>query len=49
MNIFISGDFFIADEYVNKELTDQSVVELFQQADYRIVNLEAPLTTSQRT
>lgn len=47
MNIFISGDFFIADEYVNKELTDQSVVELFQQADYRIVNLEAPLTANE--
>lgn len=47
MNILITGDFFIADEYANKELIDQSVVELFQQADYRIVNLEAPLTANE--
>jgi poly-gamma-glutamate synthesis protein (capsule biosynthesis protein) len=47
MNILISGDFFIADEYANKELIDHSVVDIFQQADYRIVNLEAPLTANE--
>jgi|GEM_PF-3062725 len=49
MNILISGDFFIADEYANKELIDQSVVDLFKQADYRIINLEAPLTANEST
>jgi len=32
MNILISGDFVIADEYANNELIDQPVVDLFQQA-----------------
>lgn len=47
MKITISGDFFIADEYANKELIDPSVVDFFQQADYRIINLEAPLTVNE--
>jgi len=47
MNILISGDFVIADEYANNELIDQHVVDLFQQADFRIVNLEAPLTANE--
>jgi len=44
MNILISGDFYISDDFQNKELIDQSVLDLFHQADYRIVNLEAPIT-----
>ena len=47
MKILIFGDFVIADEYANKEIIDQSVVDLFHQADYRIVNLEAPLTANE--
>jgi len=44
MNILIAGDFFISDEYANKELLSQSVVDLFHKTDCLIVNLEAPLT-----
>ena len=47
MKILILGDFVIADEYANNELIDQPVVDLFQQADFRIVNLEAPLTANE--
>ncbi len=46
MNIIIAGDFFISDDYANKKLIDQSVIDLFQQADYRIVNLESPITAN---
>ena len=44
MNILIAGDFFISDNYQGHELIDKSVQELFEKADYRIVNLEAPIT-----
>ena len=44
MNIFIAGDFFISDDYANKKLIDQSVRDLFASVDYRIINLEAPIT-----
>ena len=44
MNLIITGDFFISDEYRNKDLIDQSVIDLFQKPDYRMVNLEAPIT-----
>ena len=44
MNILIAGDFFISDDFRNKEIIDQTVIDLFQKADYRMVNLEAPIT-----
>jgi poly-gamma-glutamate synthesis protein (capsule biosynthesis protein) len=47
MNILISGDFYISDVFQNKDLFDQSVIDLFQQADYRMVNLEAPITANE--
>ncbi len=47
MNILIAGDFFIADSFKNQPLIDNSVKELFAAADYRIVNLEAPLTANE--
>lgn len=46
-NILISGDFYISDDFKNKDLIDQSVFDLFDEADYRIVNLEAPLTANE--
>ncbi len=47
MNILISGDFFIAEEFANKDTIDQSVIDLFQQADSHIINLEAPLKANE--
>jgi len=44
MNIFIAGDLYIADNFKNQKLIDESVENLFGTADYRIVNLETPLT-----
>ena len=44
MKIIIAGDLYIADEFKNNKLIDKSVQVLFSTADYRIVNLEAPIT-----
>ncbi len=47
MKILIAGDLFISDSYKNKQLIDQSVEKLFTSADYRILNLEAPITPNE--
>src|SRR5690554_5322887 len=47
MKIFISGDFYISDEFQNKDLINKSVIDLFDEADYRMVNLEAPITVNE--
>lgn len=44
MRILISGDLFVSDQYYSKQLIDKSVIDLFENSDYRIVNLEAPIT-----
>ncbi len=44
MNILIAGDLFISDNFEGKNLIDDSIIELFEKADYRIVNQEAPIT-----
>lgn len=44
MNTLIAGDFYIADNFRNQQLVNNSVEKMFVSADYRIVNLEAPLT-----
>jgi poly-gamma-glutamate synthesis protein (capsule biosynthesis protein) len=43
MKIIIAGDLFIADDFRSQDLIDKSVIDLFETADYRIVNLEAPI------
>ena len=45
MNLLIAGDLFISDEFRDKSILHSSVRDLFAEADYRIVNLEAPITT----
>lgn len=44
MNILIAGDFFISDHYAEHNLFDDSVIKLFEKADHRVVNQEAPIT-----
>src|SRR5690554_3875466 len=44
MKILITGDLFVSDQYYNSNLIDKSIQDLFSKADYRIVNLEAPIT-----
>ena len=44
MNILIAGDIFISDEFKGRNLIDKSIISLFENSDYRIVNLEAPIT-----
>lgn len=48
MKILITGDFFVSDNFKGQQLFDPSVIELFESADYRIVNLEAPLTSDEK-
>lgn len=44
MNVIIAGDLFISESFKNRQLIDPSVEDLFVSADYRVVNLEAPIT-----
>ncbi len=44
MKILIAGDLYIDDQFQNKKLIDKSIEDFFNKVDYRIVNLEAPLT-----
>ncbi len=44
MKTLIAGDLFISESFKNKQLIDHSVEELFASAEYRILNLEAPIT-----
>lgn len=44
MIILIAGDLFVSDQFYNANIIDKSVQDLFSKADYRIVNLEAPIT-----
>ncbi len=48
MKILIAGDLFISDRFRGARLYDPSVESLFAAADFRIVNLEAPLTARRR-
>jgi len=44
MKTLIAGDLFISESFKNKQLIDHFVEELFASAEYRILNLEAPIT-----
>ena len=44
MKILIAGDLFVSDQFYNDNIIDKSVQDLFSKADYRTVNLEAPIT-----
>ena len=44
MKIIITGDLVVTDDYENIELIDQNIKKYFSEVDYRIVNLEAPVT-----
>jgi poly-gamma-glutamate synthesis protein (capsule biosynthesis protein) len=48
MKILIAGDLFVSDQFYHKDLIDKSVLNLFSHADYRIVNLEAPITNDNK-
>ncbi len=47
MKTLITGDLFISESFKNKQLIDHSVEELFASAEYRILNLEAPITPNE--
>ncbi len=44
LSIIIAGDFFVSKNFQGQDLIDKSMLSLFAKADYRIVNLEAPVT-----
>ena len=46
VTILVAGDFVITEEYCNSNLFDPSITKLFQRADFRILNLEAPVTVN---
>jgi len=45
MKLLIAGDFYISESFKQKALFTKAVEDYFVDADYRIVNLEAPLTS----
>ena len=44
MKIIITGDLVVTDNYESKELIDENLKNYFSKVDYRIANLEAPIT-----
>ena len=48
MKILITGDLFVSDQYYSNQIIDKSIQDLFTMADYRIVNLEAPITNDNK-
>ena len=44
MNLLIGGDFCITPAFLSDNLFDSSVIKLFNESDYNIVNLECPIT-----
>ncbi len=45
MKLLIAGDIYISDEQRRESLIDSTIIDVFQKVDYRIVNLEAPITS----
>jgi poly-gamma-glutamate synthesis protein (capsule biosynthesis protein) len=43
MNLLIGGDLFVSDRYRGNDLLDPALVARFAAADFRIINLEAPI------
>lgn len=44
IKISLAGDLYVSDEFQNKKLIGQSVLDLLKKSDYRLINLEAPIT-----
>lgn len=47
MKILITGDLVVNQQYDTKNNIDKNIIDLFEQSDYNIVNLEAPITSSE--
>lgn len=43
MKVLIGGDFVVTEAYKSKNLIDSSIINLFHNSDYRILNLECPI------
>lgn len=48
MKILITGDLHVSDAFRGRSLWDPPVAALFAAADYRLVNLEAPITSGRK-
>jgi len=43
ISILIGGDFCVTKAHLNNNLFSKSIVEIFSQSDFNIVNLECPV------
>src|SRR5690606_26304291 len=43
MKILITGDFVVTDNFRNHNLLDQEIQDYFNESNYNIINLEAPI------
>lgn len=48
VKINFGGDFYISEDFQNQDIISPEVIELFQKADYSIVNLEAPICINEQ-
>jgi poly-gamma-glutamate synthesis protein (capsule biosynthesis protein) len=48
MKILIAGDFFISDNFKTAKFIEEKTLQLFHSADYRIINLESPMSDSNK-
>jgi poly-gamma-glutamate synthesis protein (capsule biosynthesis protein) len=44
MKFLIAGDFVITENFKDKDLLSREIIDLFNKSDFRIINLEAPVT-----
>ena len=42
--LLIGGDFYVQDDYSNLEIFSPEIISLFEQSNFNIINLEAPVT-----
>jgi len=47
--LLFGGDFVITKEVNSSDILDNDIIQLFKNSDYNILNLEAPVTSSNRT
>jgi poly-gamma-glutamate capsule biosynthesis protein CapA/YwtB (metallophosphatase superfamily) len=45
-SILLAGDFFLTEEFLTDNLISDEIITIFEDADYRVINLEAPIMSN---
>jgi hypothetical protein len=46
MKLLKAGDLFMSEDFESKKVLNEKIINFFKSFDYRIVNLEAPITSN---